>query len=307
MDTPRVIGKREVILLDHYRIDIYSEEGKELFWSLVDKSGGPDSCWVWMGPFRANGYGEVLSLCSKKYIPAHRASMIITHGSISPKMIILHSCHNRLCVNPSHLREGTHKENMEDMVSSGRSARGEKHGAFVTTNEQVCEIRKRRAAGEFITDIARNLNIKSSTAYKIALGYSMIHEPGERTRFGRGIKGERNPGTTLKREDVIRIRGMAREGLSNRVIGELYGVTVSSASAIVLGRTWKDDGEPLSVKERDSIRGGRFIGTVPIGTAQSIRHMRALGIPVKKIIERFGFKRTTIYKIAYGKHKKGAV
>jgi len=42
------------------------------------------------------------------------------YGPIPTGMSILHSCDNPLCINPSHLAIGSHRDNMDDMVNKGR-------------------------------------------------------------------------------------------------------------------------------------------------------------------------------------------
>lgn len=41
------------------------------------------------------------------------------NGEIPPKMLVSHSCHNKLCVNPNHLKLVTSKENYDDAVRRG--------------------------------------------------------------------------------------------------------------------------------------------------------------------------------------------
>jgi len=53
---------------------------------------------------------------------AHRYGWFATYGEW-PKLFLLHQCDNRKCVNPSHLREGTQKENGEDLVLRGWPAK----------------------------------------------------------------------------------------------------------------------------------------------------------------------------------------
>lgn len=84
------------------------------------------------------------------------------HGSIPPGMVIMHTCDNRLCVRPDHLRLGTQAENIQDMWSKGRafappvSKRQETcregHGDWYTTpaGQRCCRVcrRKRVSAWE---------------------------------------------------------------------------------------------------------------------------------------------------------------
>lgn len=39
-----------------------------------------------------------------------------------------HSCDNRLCINPDHIRPGTQKDNMREAIERGRFYRGPKLG-----------------------------------------------------------------------------------------------------------------------------------------------------------------------------------
>lgn len=72
-----------------------------LFWSKVQR-GEADACWPWTGATDM-GYG-VLKRGGKK-LQAHRYVYTLTHGELTPGRHLVHSCRNRMCVNPAHLRE----------------------------------------------------------------------------------------------------------------------------------------------------------------------------------------------------------
>lgn len=73
-------------------------------------------CWDWQG-YVQNGYGKFWFKGTMMY--AHRAAFEMTLG-YRPKKLVLHSCDNKLCVNPEHLREGDQRENMRECVERGR-------------------------------------------------------------------------------------------------------------------------------------------------------------------------------------------
>lgn len=92
------------------------------FWPKVDVKG-PDDCWLWKaGVFKTTGYGFIgkggLGAGSEG---AHRVSYKLNKGPIPSNKIVMHTCDNRRCVNPAHLRLGTKLENTHDMMRKGRT------------------------------------------------------------------------------------------------------------------------------------------------------------------------------------------
>jgi len=77
------------------------------FWAKV-AIGGPDDCWEWTAAKR-EGYGQFWD--GKKSHEAHRFIYSVTVGEIATGLVCDHLCHNRKCVNPSHLRVCSRKDN----------------------------------------------------------------------------------------------------------------------------------------------------------------------------------------------------
>lgn len=97
-------------------------------------------CWEWTG--RGNGKGYGLFSARGRQLQAHRLSYTLFVGDIPAGMHILHSCDNPLCVNPKHLRAGTHADNMKDMRARSRSAAAARNPAAKLTEAQARAIQE---------------------------------------------------------------------------------------------------------------------------------------------------------------------
>ena len=87
--------------------------------SAVDRETG---CWIWQGVFSPDGYGRLVVTANgvRKQHRTHRLSYENWKGPIPDGLMVLHDCDNPKCINPDHLRVGTHEDNMLDKVKRNR-------------------------------------------------------------------------------------------------------------------------------------------------------------------------------------------
>lgn len=89
---------------------------------FVDKSAGPDACWPWLGQITPDGYAVAWFRDLHRQVAVHRHALETRLGRpIEPGLWGLHTCHNRRCVNPDHVYEGTPADNGRDKAVAGRS------------------------------------------------------------------------------------------------------------------------------------------------------------------------------------------
>lgn len=105
-------------------------------------------CWLWTGAVAA-GYG--VFWFAGRNEGAHRFAFLVARGRL-PRGVSRHVCNTPLCVNPTHVLEGSQAQNIADKVAAGRQMRGEgqrggPRGGAILSGEQVKQIRARYANG----------------------------------------------------------------------------------------------------------------------------------------------------------------
>ena len=153
----------------------------ERLWSKIDKRG-PDECWEWTAKERVSGYGKIgVGGRGRGAMLAHRAVWEEINGPIPESSdyhgkVVMHTCDNRLCCNPAHLRLGTQAENVKDMDAKGRRVWAGPHGAThhkaKLTDDDIRAIRK--ASGSY-PEIARRYGVSSKMIGYIKRGKSWRH------------------------------------------------------------------------------------------------------------------------------------
>jgi hypothetical protein len=83
--------------------------------------GDPDDCWHFLGHTNAKGYGQLWLFGRLR--TAHRVIYELRNGHVPRALCVCHSCDNPSCCNPSHLWQGTQKQNGEDKARKGRARR----------------------------------------------------------------------------------------------------------------------------------------------------------------------------------------
>lgn len=95
-------------------IGYYEKLIGQRFWANVDKRSFGE-CWYWNGYMGSSGYGRFWF--NGKNVPAHRMAWMIRNNREIPEgMLALHTCDNKRCVNPYHIKVGTQTENVLDSM-----------------------------------------------------------------------------------------------------------------------------------------------------------------------------------------------
>lgn len=129
-------------------------------WVPVTESG----CWLWTATCDSGGDGRIR--IAGRLDAAHRVSWEFANGVSPGSAHVLHKCDTPSCVNPQHLRLGTHNENMADRGAKGRCAdnRGDKHPRSVIRSSDIDGIRKDERLHR---EIAADFGVKEAAIYKI--------------------------------------------------------------------------------------------------------------------------------------------
>jgi hypothetical protein len=139
--------------------------------------GAPDECWEWEGPRRGRGYGAINEGGSKgrTLVATHVAWELATGSPVPTGLIVLHSCDNPPCVNPAHLRVGTHADNSADRVTRGRHVRGAAHPRSRLSESDAISVLELLAGGVHQRTIAARFHISQSLVSGIRCGTHWSH------------------------------------------------------------------------------------------------------------------------------------
>ena len=133
----------------------------------------PNGCIVWTGAHHHYGYGWIR--IRNKTELTHRVAYEVATGETLPKgSVVYHVCDNPPCINPDHLRRGTHADNVADKVEKKRHRYGEAHHNARLTETDVRRIRSMLGSMSQGA-IANHFSVDRSVISRISTGRAWKH------------------------------------------------------------------------------------------------------------------------------------
>jgi hypothetical protein len=138
---------------------------KERFMEKI-KIDPETNCWIWQASFNTTGYGQIrINKITRK---AHQVAFELFIGERDKELDLCHSCNNKKCCNPEHLRQDTTSSNSIDMVKI------KSHPNQILSVDEVIEIKKalRHYYYGQCRDLAHFYKVKLKTISDIKCGSS---------------------------------------------------------------------------------------------------------------------------------------
>jgi DNA-binding CsgD family transcriptional regulator len=188
-----------------------------------------NGCWQWNKAKSAKGYAVVkINGCVKR---VHR--LVLSEKLDRPLLkglLACHTCHNRSCINPSHLYEGTAQNNIDDMIKAGRMnrTRGKRDGesmSMVDFHQRNAFIKSMRLEGMSQKAIALKLDIHDSTVSRVLKTL--------RTPQMRVIDNKNKWNNKLTKDELDKIKQLFFLGLSRNKISKTLGRSGPTISRII--------------------------------------------------------------------------
>lgn len=227
----------------------------DLLWSRV-KKGEPEECWLWTGSTNQSGYGQ-MKINGKNRLPHRITYCLATGDAYEGDYVVRHDCDNPACVNPRHLRPGTHQQNTLDMFGRCRHpiqydpeyrarmaaagyCRGEKSPRASLRDAQIEDILRMRIAGRSIKSIAEELGVRSQVIQQVVAGKTWAHVKTHLRELAQNAMDGRRK---LTRDQVRHLKQRVFDGASPAEVAVKMDISPSLVSMIARGK-WRSDVAP---------------------------------------------------------------
>jgi hypothetical protein len=196
-----------------------------------------DGCWICTS-HKTNDHGYPQGNCKKGRKSIAKVMWSEKNGIWPEGKSCIHSCDNRLCINPEHVYPGIRKENSEDMYNKNRSCWGFRSGARKLTPVQAKEIYGLKDSGLSERKVGDLYNINGATVHYLWRGVT----------WWRDVEGVNNfevplnmtlVGEKLKLREVQSILSLKGK-LSERKVAKIYRISNIMVHKIWSGKSWKD-------------------------------------------------------------------
>lgn len=133
-------------------------------------------CWLWKKPYyAAQPYPQIVYKGKKQKISRLLFSML--KRKLKKGECVMHTCDRPNCCNPSHLKAGTHYENMQDRKRKNRGGdrKGEKNGRCKITEKQAKLILSSDKSGSYF---AKKHGVSKTAISRLRMGKNWKHLHG---------------------------------------------------------------------------------------------------------------------------------
>lgn len=213
--------------------NVLTKYGSGLAFVREALASSTDECINWPFGKSDNGYGGGIVYEGRKIAP-HRLVCELTHGKPKKGIQACHSCGNRACVNPRHLRFGTQSDNEADKYKHGRRAFGVEHPWTKLTEGMVIEIRQSPLSA---AKLAKKFSMSRAYLSEVRTGRRWAHVEGARKRSQKEsvARGSASGTSKLTEENVREIR---RSSERSDVLADRFKVRAGTIRGIRSGRGW---------------------------------------------------------------------